>query len=200
MQHEMLNDPHEMTKRYSNTYVGCTQEGGVSHILVKQFFTNDDSKVRMLGQDGCVYKPDEINLTRPKLGAFNVGKSVVFITLPPVRQWKRGFVFKHAKVECRFKLASAHHRTPTTTTILQSIYNPEYPTVEDALKEVKGYNTVARAFSPKFYFGLQYNASAVLVFYKKWIVGYVNDQDEIMLKSHHLFEELSQYMKVRKVK
>ena len=201
MQHELLDDCHEMTKRYSNTYIGATVEGVQVPIQVNQFFKDDDSIIYVQDKDGATHKASDVNLTRPLLGVFNVGKCVVFLSLPAIRQWKRGFILKHTKTECRFykELDAAHHRTPSPTNILKSIYNPQYPSVKESLKDVRSFQTVARAFSPKFYFGFQYNASEILVFYKKWIVGFVNENDEVMLKSHHLFEELSQYMKVRKI-
>lgn len=205
MANRMIGNLKEMTERYRGSHISRIdgKTGERVPLLVNKFHREGDIVYVTDNEEGKAYPEKEICLDRPKLGAFNIGKYVIHITTVPRRQWKRGFNYGEIKITNKFEYEGkvAGHRAVARSTILKAIYKSEYPSVEEALKEVRGFRALARAFSPKFYFGIKNKGSNVLVFYKKWIVGYMKDDDSstVMLKSHHLYEELSQFIKVEKV-
>lgn len=194
----MLDDKREMTKRYEGSYIRVKDTN--KPMLVSVFHNN-----QVHGQvDGRSVELDErlISLDKPKLGVFNHKDMAVFCYTTSKRHYKRGFDLRYVHIMHRFKeeLRCMKKRGPTTVTkeLLNEIYDPQYPSVEDALKLVQSCKRMACAFNDKFYFGLKNGSKHIHVFYKKWIVGYV-EGNSIKLKSHHLYEELSKYMKVEKV-
>lgn len=202
MSNKMIADLDEMTSRFQGSYITAVSKDGERKIPFKVYKFVKSERGIFVKSEGDIYPIKDICLDRPTLGVFNVGKFVYYVTIKPRRQWKRGLVYDHLMISDRFEYEAriTGHNRLTRNSLLEAIYNPEYPSFEDAFKSVKSLKTIAKAFSPRFYFGIKADSNNILLFYKKWIVGWIDDSSgSIMLKSHHLFEELSQFAKVEKV-
>lgn len=205
------DDLSESERRYSDSYVGYTDEEGIKKPLRILTFTGGGSNTSAVGTDP-IYGGEKsvdvqlIDWRTPKLGAINVDRGVVVVHKVPSRQWKRGLSSRNINIHLplsneitNLRFRNIRRRLDNKIVISQ-LFNPEYPTPEEALQEVKSLECVSRAFNNKFFFGVSSKHENIGVYYDTYRIGYVNQEDEVVLydgAGHH-FEELSQYIQCHK--
>lgn len=200
------DDLNESERRYSDSYVGYTSDDGEKRPLKIITFRRRDGETKAIGIDGISNEEirvsvDNIDWSQPKLGVLNVGNSVVSISRVPARQWRRGISRRNTTLtrplerEAR-ALRLGAIRSIDNDVVIKEVFNPSYPTPEEALEKVKTFENLSCAFNSRFFFAISGKHTNIGVYYDTYRIGYVNEDDEAVLydgAGHH-FEELSQYM------
>jgi len=145
-----------------------------------------------------------LDLSFPELGMFNVENYCLHITRSANRQWKRGISQKVVKIgsvsaaELRY-LGKAS--TPLSNRkVLQPIFTPEYPSPEKVLNDIVKFKRLSRAFNSRWYIANALYRPNPVVGFKGSEVGWVDGNIVLLPEStHHLFEELSEYLQCRRI-
>jgi len=206
----MVDEVRDLQASFNNVYIGRKEKGSgeVTPVYVETFYTTDNGElmIRTL-KDGdykdSIFEKDDYILDCPQMGMLFDGEKVYYARRTPERQWKHGLnnnvvcMGLLSKVECRELNLKIHGLMDKE--IINFIYNPKFVAMQDGVASMKGGKMYSFPLSRKFAVGIQNKSKYPVVFYKDWIVGWVQE-DTIHLtdNTHHLFEELSQYAACRR--
>lgn len=210
----LLDDPDEMTSRWSGTFIGVKKEEGVLPLLVNSFrktmskgyivegsYSTNFDEIEKVSVNDLVFK-------MPSFGVINHDDTTFLIRGIPKRQWKRGF--KHTLVlfndpfqkENSIRNKHFSNRMLTKYDFISSIFNPVYYPINQCINDVREFKALSRAFNNKFAIGIRSGYSNPRVLYKGIDVGGLTSKNIVMLRQNsiHIFEELSQYLECSKGK
>lgn len=204
----ILQDPGEMTDRWSDSYIGVGIEGKVQPLHVIQFVKSKEVyRVKGVLLDNGTTREmtadvESLVFEKPVGGLINFDESVFFTTYIPNRQWKRGYRYRNISLVRPFAdeeaVAGARGRNALTNDprFIEAFFMPTYPSPRAAIAQVRSLDVLARAFSRKFAVGIKDGYPDLQLFYKYHHVGRITDNDTVLLNenSEQLIEELSQYL------
>lgn len=196
--------------RHASTWVGV-KNPSTDTIVPKQIseITGDLQNLRVRFSDGSVLSYDDplICLKRPELCMVtllcsNTGKKIaVWLEADPSRQVKRSLDLSQVKTRVLKVFERLVSLRPSvsernTVSVVSTIFNKLYPSVDSVLEELRGGTAFSIAFSPRFALSL-HPAGGIILQYKDYIVGHVEGQ-RIVLAPHYqyLLEQLGDYYNV----
>ena len=199
-------------QKYSNTVISITKDEQEIPFWIENVL-EENIKVQFRGQttDGKMWTPhhvvapdDEVilQLGLPDVGAINVKDTVLYLWRRPLRQWLRGFSEATISNFCvsRAELNAVQRRSPGLMhqETLWHVFNPEYPSAQEAYAQVDSLDYLGRAWNYKYYFAVKARSPRIMVGYKRNLIGWAEDAEHVVLISRfeHLREELGQYVSV----
>lgn len=205
----MVDVVEELNRQYRDTMVGVKSDKGIIPFQVQMIEGPKEDpqwfgRIAVGGRFRAVEKPltgDKLCLKFPQVGTVNAGLGTFYISRRPLRQWKRGFkddlVDRAAILPETFLELGL--RTERGVQYYVNLFNRQYPAPMEALYKVLAEGLISCAFSPRFWFGISPRYDNVVIGYKYWVVGYVDDNGQFKLEKRcqHLKEELSQYINVQ---
>lgn len=205
----LLEDAHQ---KYGNTVIAIREGKKEIPFWVEQV-VQGDKVVHFKGQttDGKMWTPHtvvvpgddvELQLGLPEVGAINVKDTVLYLWRRPLRQWTRGFSDTTISQFCanRQELVAMQRRSPglMNQETLWHVFNPEYPSAQNAYHQVDSLDYLGRAWNYKYYFAVRARSPKIMVGYKRNLIGWAEDARHVVLlnRFEHLKEELGQYVNV----
>lgn len=202
----MANVAADLHARLSNSWVGKKgndEEGVVPHWVDSIYEDDGDIYIRT-NKELVKFNEDDWILDCPKVGMVSDGEKVYYQRRIPDRQWKRGYnrnvirmsVLSQSEVE-EMGLSITDYNDEK---IVGFVFNQKFTPFTDGLREIAEGKLFSFPLSQKFAVGLRLEDEFPVVYYKNWVVGWVED-DVVRLpeNAHHLFEELTQYAACRRV-
>jgi len=212
----MVDEVRFLNQRFQSVHIGLLpkEDGGkVNPLLVVKFYWGDDPHGIMIryinimnnsDTEDHLFNEGDYMLDCPKTGMVQSGKCATYIKRVPDRQWKRGYntniirrtVLSYYEADMsQIRLKGMEHKTT-----VNSVYNPTHTTLLAGLQGFKDGSLLSFTVSNKFAIGIKRDSKFPILYYKEWEVGWVDGEETILpKKSHHLFEELSQYLICRRV-
>lgn len=198
-------------QKYNNTVISLSEGKREIPFWIERSLEMD-AAVQFSGQitDGKMWTPKtikssdkhQLQLGLPDVGAINVKNTVLYLWRKPLRQWLRGFsevTISHFCVN-RQELVAVQRRSPGLMhqETLWHVFNPEYPSAQDAYAQVTSLDYLARAWNYKYYFAVKARSPKIMVGYKRNLIGWAEDAKHVVLlnRFEHLREELGQYVNV----
>ena len=209
----MVDIVRDLNARFGRVYIAKKSKGGNfknEPLFVDQFYTDDDGHIilRTVEREEGRHKDTKFNkddyiLDCPQVGMVSDGEKVFFLRRNPGRQWKGGYnnnVIRMSALSKReWREMSLKDCTHTSKNIIDFVYNPKYMTLADGLESMGNGKMFGFPLSRKFAISLKDKVKFPVVYYKEWIVGWVQDGVIHLTKNtHHLFEEISQYAACRR--
>ncbi len=210
----MVDIVRELNNRLSGSIVGqegTGENGSTLPVQVDSFFKDHSDnlvvKVYCLEREEHfvqAFNEDEWVLDCPKVGMVFDGEKTYYTRRTPDRQWKGGYTSNVIRMEILNKVEvrelGLHIKGQTDKAILNFVFNPKYIPLVEGIESMKHGKFFSFPISSKFAVSLSKESKYPVLFYKNWIVGWV-DGEEIHLPkaAHHLFEEVSQYSVCRRV-
>lgn len=210
----MVDQVRFLNKRFQNVIIGKKPEKEGKKIVpvkVVGFLSDDEDNILLRyynvggeNENIVVFKESDYLLDCPQVGMLQVGERVVYLRRVPERQWKRGFTENVIRSEPLSNLESRELGYPiariNTKSAVSLIYNPKYLSMENGLSKLSAGKLLSFAISRKFAISLKWDAEFPVVYYKDWVIGWVDEGVICLPKQvHHIFEELSQYSECRRV-
>lgn len=199
----------DLERAYATTFISFEQDGKNIPFLVSAVREGVADPVDFVGRAVGATKDQRIpmsklSLQHPDLGVFNVGKVALYFSRIPARQWRKGFLWENVEHNYVAHEASAIAQVQdpllvNKDDVTNSIFNPSYPSVEEAIADVTEGRSVARAINSKFWIGVAPFNPRPVIGYKMWYVGVLNEQNKVVLNKNakHIAEELAMYMEVK---
>lgn len=209
----MVDAVRDLGSYLSRVYIGKKPSGtrkNIEPLYIDQFWAHDDGStmVRFYNRETDKFKDvkwneDDYLLDCPQVGMVSDGEKVYYISRSPQRQWKRGYTpnVLHLELLSKYEARemSLAPKPLFDKAIVSFAYNPEYTSLSDGLESMKRGKMFSFPLSRKFAVGQKANSLHPVVYYKSWIIGWVEDDTIILPKNtSHLYEELSQYAKCRR--
>jgi len=206
----MVDIVRELNKRLKGSWVGVKTEKATLPFMVMGFEHTDNGELGIILRDTrkrtTTLKFDEnlLVLDCPQLGMVFDGEKTAYIRRIPNRQWKRGYNGDIISVNY-LEADGFHHiglsaKSYEAAAILNFIFNPNYYPFNEAIKLIENGDKFSLPISRKFAISCKMDSQYPVVYYKEWLIGWV-EKGVIQLPttSHHLYEELSQYAQCKKV-
>lgn len=178
----MVDETREKTNEYSETYVGFTRDDGtkvpVQVIECQGPRTGPTTAVVRFLSNSVEQVPIEmLDFRFPPLGMINTKRGLAFYVwrTPNARQWKRGL---------RSLVLMSHTVTPCplpgtdnffTEDALEFMYNPKYPTYQEALEKLHKSEAISLGLSPDFWVSIHPSLKGLSLGYRRWYIGVVED-------------------------
>jgi len=207
----MVNVVRDLNSRLGNVHIGKKlKDGKFKPIYVESFWQRDDGTImlRIYNRDteksmDVEWVESEYLLDCPKVGMLFDGEKVYYASRTPQRQWKGGFTPNVVHLETLSAIEtremSLQSKPLNNTTIVNFAYNPEYIGLSDGIKSMVSGKIFSFPLSRKFAVSQKVGSKFPVVYYKSWIVGWVDGDTVVLPKgSAHLIEELSQYASCRR--
>jgi len=211
----MVDQVRFLNQRFKDVIIAIKRKSNIGKVIpirVHKFLNDDEDgtiiiRYNNIGSDNIVettFYEDDYILDCPKVGMVGIGKKTMYLRRIPERQWKRGYnssIIRGETLCNKENIEMGLNRVNImNNSIVDAIYNPDYPNFNEALNDMIKGKLLSFPISRKFAVGLNYDAAFPVIYYKEWVVGWV-DEGTIMLpeKTHHLYEELSQYTECRRV-
>lgn len=204
----MLQDAQQ---KYNNSVISLCEDNKEIPFWIERTLEGE-ADVQFSGQitDGKMWLPKSIKssdkhqlqLGLPDVGAINVKDTVLYLWRRPLRQWLRGFseaTISHFCVN-KAELGVMQRRSPALMhqQTLWHVFNPEYPSAQEAFAQVNSLDYLGCAWNYKYYFAVKARSPKIMVGYKRNLIGWAEDAEHVVLlnRFEHLREELGQYMNV----
>jgi len=209
----MVDEVAFLNERFGRVIIARKGKDGKENtpIKVSQFYTDDDRRTVLRYQDlggdrerDELFDEDNYILDCPQVGMTQYGAEVLYLRRVPERQWKRGYteniVRSEPLVPVEKREVGIGNVRLSNRGIVNFVYNPKYMSIGDGLDGMSKGELFSFALSRKFAIGLKWDSKFPILLYKEWVVGWVEDREVVLPKqSHHLFEELSQYVVCRRL-
>ena len=208
----MVDVVRDLNARYGRVYIAKKGKGGKKDkpLYVDQFYTDDNGNLlirtvnRETGKHNDVlFNEDDYILDCPQVGMVSDGEKVFFLRRSPDRQWKGGYnnnvIHMSALSKREWREMSLKDCNHTSIPIVDFVYNPKYTTLAAGLKSMGAGKIFGFPLSRKFAVSLKDKVKYPVVYYKEWVVGWVQEGVIYLTENtHHLFEEISQYAACRR--
>lgn len=206
--------PRDLETRYSNSVLGRKADDEVLPFMVSTFTEEERGKIYVHGYFAAKtkwsttlksfeWKPKEWVLDSPKLGLFNIDGVAVHLKRSPRRQYKRAYSVKNITkvdpLDKEYRYTRRKSIRPDNIGLLKEIFNPNYPSPQEAIEKINSFCYLSIAFNSTFGFGLKRGSAYPVVIYKDNVVGVlIEDEVELFKEYEHLREQLSQYVTCRR--
>ena len=207
----MVDQVRELGKHFQGVVIALKKKDKNVPIRVHRFHQDDERRIviryNVLGSDNMtdvIFKEEDYILDCPQVGMTQVQGKVVYLRRVPERQWKRGYTENIVRSEQlsdkEFREVGLSPIRVTHKDLIKEVYNTTYTNMGNGMIDLLKGKIFSFAISRKFAIGLKWNSKFPVVYYKEWVVGWVEEGTIILpQKAHHLFEELSQYTSCRRV-
>jgi len=209
----MVDVVRDLNARYGRVYIAKKGKGGQKDkpVYVDQFWSDDNGNtmIRTIDREegerhkDVLFNEDDYLLDCPQVGMVSDGEKVFFLRRSPDRQWKGGYnnnvIHMSALSKREWREMSLKDCNHVNKDIVNFVYNPKYTLLADGLKSMGDGKVFGFPLSRKFAVSLKDGIKFPVVYYKEWIVGWVQDGViHLTENTHHLFEEISQYAACRR--
>lgn len=206
----MPNEVNDLNSRFNNVHIAKKEaDGTLTPKYVETFYVDDNgnTKVRFMDREtghhnDVIWSEDDYELDCPRVGMVFDGEKVAFLKRTPERQWKRGYTTNVVRTnhlnQREAREMGLESVDQSSVKIIKYVYNPTYIPMEAGMRGLSTGKLFSFPLSNKFAVVLKGDYKYPVVFYKEWIVGWVEDGTVVLTaKTKHLIEELSQYATCR---
>lgn len=198
---------HDLDIKYSNTIVGYKRGNEVLPFSVVGAGGSGDNLVlngRLLSDKqwkdfSCRISSRNLILTYPRLGNMNLSTTYIYIERTSKKQYRKTLAKNTLRMydpfyEERRLLGLPRIRDIHNKGIYIKLFNPKFPSIEEALDSVVSKDKLSSAFSPEWGFGLKARSSSVLLFKNEMAVGEIVKNNKVRLNKSvgFLYEQIEE--------
>lgn len=130
----------------------------------------------------------------PKLGMLKVGPTIGYLSVKPLRQWKKGYYYENVQMHIPNKadLQTVRPRamlTPASKTVVWHVYNREFWTVPKALELMEEGEGIGYPINYELGVYLRKDMEIPCVAYKNELVGSIDDNKVHVLHKYKLYSQ-----------
>ena len=200
----------DLEYRYGGTFVSWPQPDGTRYpFMVREVFGRDPDDPRSIIFKGVPYSATQelemddialadLDLRLPHMNVINVREGVVAPWIVPARRSRRGLRMDYLNIKT-FGVGVGR-RNRMLVNDLYHLYNPAYPTYEQALASVASKNSLFRAFSRNLWVGqpVFQDESILALGYRRDVVADIDNKGVVKLMPEfaNLQEEIGDFAPV----
>jgi len=188
--------------KYETTYVAHTKDGVNRPMWVnsvdEEGYVNGKILLRTKGPEEQrtfwretagnynIEEDEDFILDFPRLGAINLTHAPIIIRRMAKRQWRKVLTASVIQMHDPFNEERHKYKLPIITqiendSILFSLFNPTYPSREEAWEELMSGEKLGVAITPEWFLGIKAHAEGVKLFKDDISVGTVIGQSTVVL-------------------
>lgn len=188
----VVDNPEDFSRYFSGSYIARRENGLLVPFYVRAQFPVDNGrdaqvelyewiggrKLNSLVRFSTIL--EQYKITCPRLGTISTSDSVVYITLVPSRQYKKGLAEERVKIH-RFMETP---KLPMFHDLVTYIFNPVYFPPEVLLKKLEDGERIGGALSPNLGIFVSNNARYPMLVYKNNVVGEIKEDEVKLLNAY----------------